>query len=147
MPLFVLNIIMANVVKKCSEIKFHTERPIKLSAIPCKKEKRTSEVFSPGNYALLCLVLFHDLTLGVGAYGVKIKSLTRQNDEGFSITPPPFTHSHPTLVIGHWFISVEDQNSIRCVQNTLTAVAITYELAIDRRSPHLGQFLLKVNST
>ena len=102
MRLFVLNIIMANGVKKCSEIKFHTERPIKLSAIPCKKEKRTAEVFSPGNYALLCLVLFRDLTLGVGAYGVKIKSLTRQNDKGFSITPRPL-HPLPPYP-GNWTV-------------------------------------------
>ena len=56
--LFVLNIIMANVVKKCSVFKFSTKRPIKLS----NQEKRASEVFSPGNDALLCLVLFHNLS-------------------------------------------------------------------------------------
>ena len=71
--LFVLNIIMANIIKKCSELKFHKERPIKLSVIRWKKGRETQKnILSPGNDTLLCSDLFHDLRLGVGASRVKI---------------------------------------------------------------------------
>ena len=144
MQLFVLNIIMANVVKKFSEFKFHTERPIKLFVIRCKKEKKTSEVFSPGNYALSCLVLFHDLTLGVGVSGIRIESLTRQNYKGFSITPPPpFTHHHPTPPRELDTGSFPSRTKIYTLRTKYSyRRTITYELAISRRTPHLGQFLL-----
>ena len=137
--LFVLNIINGKYRKEMFLVQVSQGASNQAFRQSLKKEKRTSEIYSPGNNTWLCSGLFHDLRLGVGASRVKIQSLTRQNDSGFSIltfapsTPPPLIHFHRA------------QNSIPCTNalsnNVLTChrqkISASWTISVDK----------KVNST